>query len=273
MTQDPLPGSAATDVADAEALSPGIRYDNRSARRRSAGSACPARHAGRAARQAKCGKRTSGPASLNTRCSPGRYVRTVSTGPEVDSARIPVFSSVPSKLDERQAVSRRYIYSRLRALGLEPRTVGGSDRGMYNPLHEVRTLARHCAGGIILGYSQVTAKVATGLAARQEPDGTVTISSKPIRPYSAATPWNQLETGILFGLGLPLFVLKEERITGGIFDEGASDVLVHAMPMPSAGWTASCPDELHNPHAEQGFEAALLRWQGLVRSHYYRPDS
>lgn len=202
-----------------------------------------------------------------------RYGFTVSAAPESDSARIPVFSSVPSKLDERQSVSRRYIYARLRALGLEPRTVGGSDRGMYNPLHEVRTLARHCAGGIILGYSQVTAKVVTGLEARQQPDGSVTIRSKSIRPYSAATPWNQLETGILFGLGLPLFVLKEAGITGGIFDEGASDVLVHSMPMPSTLWTASTPDELHNPHAEQGFDVALLRWQGLVRAHYYRPDS
>lgn len=192
--------------------------------------------------------------------------------PDGDSARIPVFSSVPSKLDDRQAASKRHIYGRLRALRLEPRTVGGSDPGMYNPLHEVRTLARHCAGGIILGYSQVTARVATGLMTREEPDGTITITPKPIRPYSAATPWNQLETGILFGLGLPLFVLKQEGITGGIFDEGASDVLVHPMPMPSARWDPSRPDVLHNPVATQGFEVALLRWQGLVRAHYYRPD-
>lgn len=194
-------------------------------------------------------------------------------GPDADNARIPVFSSVPSKLDDRQSASRRHIYSRMRDLGLEPRTVGGSDRGMYNPLHEVRTLARHCAGGIILGYSQITAKVATGLTTWEEPDGTLTIRSKPIRPYSAATPWNQLETGILFGLGLPLFVLKEGGITGGIFDEGASDVLVHSMPMPSVRWVPSEHKNLDNPHAEHGFEAALLRWQGLVRAHYYRPDS
>ena len=45
-------------------------------------------------------------------------------------------------------------------------------------------------------------------------------------PYVAPTPWNQLETGLLFGLGLPLLVLKQEGITGGIFDEGASDVLI-----------------------------------------------
>ena len=158
-------------------------------------------------------------------------------------------------------------------MGLAPRTVGSTDRGMYNPLHEVRTLARHCAGGIILGYTQITAKVATGLAAREGPDGTVTILSTPIRRYSAATPWNQLETGILFGLALPLFVLREDGITGGIFDEGASDVLVHPMPMPSNHWNASEPDNLQHARAQEGFEAALLRWQGLVRAHYYRDDT
>ena len=63
-------------------------------------------------------------------------------------AQIPVFASVPSKLDKNQNASREYIYQELRKIGLNPRTVGGSDKGVYNPLHEVRTLARHCAGGV-----------------------------------------------------------------------------------------------------------------------------
>ncbi|SOD99462.1 hypothetical protein [Blastococcus haudaquaticus] len=182
------------------------------------------------------------------------------------SARIPVFASVPSKLDEQQVASKRYIYGRLAEVGLEPRTVGASDRGMYNPLHEVRTLARHCAGGIILGYTQISAKRAYGKT--NDLDGMVI--ETVIREYHAPTPWNQLETGILFGLGLPLFVLKQDRITGGVFDEGASDVLVHPMPMPGKSWDKARPDDLKNPDACIGFDAALLRWQGLVRSQYYR---
>lgn len=191
-------------------------------------------------------------------------------GDEVsDGARIPVFASVPSKLNAKQVASKTFIYTRLKAMGLAPRTVGGSDPGMYNPLHEVRTLARHCAGGIILGYSQVVAKDARGLKFRESSDGTRTVVALKIDRYLAPTPWNQLETGILFGLGLPLFVLKEDGITGGIFDEGASDVLVHAMPMPGTQRAASETGGLGNPRAEESFNEALLRWQGLVRGHYY----
>jgi hypothetical protein len=180
-----------------------------------------------------------------------------------------VFASVPSKLDDRQSASKRYIYERLNALELEPRTVGGSDPGMYNPLHEVRTLARHCAGGIILGYSQITARVARGMTTQESSDGSYAVVESVIKQYRAPTPWNQLETGILFGLGLPLFVLKQDGISGGIFDAGASDVLIHTMPMPGRDWQAPRSVDLRNPEAQRSFEVALLRWQGLVRTHYY----
>lgn len=200
------------------------------------------------------------------------YGSSVPVGTDYGSAQIPVFASVPSKLDDRQSASKAYIYQRLRALGLEPRTVGGPDPGIYNPLHEVRTLARHCAGGIILGYSQVSAELAKGLTTERGSDGSLLIVETVIREYRAPTPWNQLETGILFGLGLPLFVLKQENITGGIFDEGASDVLVHNMPMPGPAWKKSSRD-LANPSAEKNFDVALLRWQALVRTCYYGPPT
>lgn len=135
------------------------------------------------------------------------------------SVRIPVFASRPSKLNAAQRVSHDYIETRLLEYGLEPRTVGYPDSGMKNPLHEVRTLARHCAGGIILGYRQVVASRIKRWALK---DGQV--EEVPERGYSAPTPWNHLETGILFGLGLPLFVLREDGVRGGIFDEGSLDV-------------------------------------------------
>ncbi len=47
-------------------------------------------------------------------------------------------------------------------------------------------------------------------------------------PTSVPTPWNQLEAGVLLGLGLPLLIFKDPDVGGGIFDLGASDVFVHA---------------------------------------------
>ena len=42
-----------------------------------------------------------------------------------------------------------------------------------------------------------------------------------------------MEAGILFGLGLPLLVFRENGISGGIFDSGVTDVFVHRMPPPN----------------------------------------
>lgn len=187
---------------------------------------------------------------------------------EWGDARIPVFASVPSKLNQEQRASRDHIYGALWEQGLEPRTVGSLEPGIYNPLHEVRTLARHCAGGVILGYGQVAAEVAKGYATSKSAEGHLIVVETTIERYLAPTPWNQLETGVLFGLSLPLFVLKQERISGGIFDEGASDVLVHTMPMPGHAWSSDSQG-LQNPDAEQSFKRALMRWQALVRAHYY----
>jgi hypothetical protein len=179
-----------------------------------------------------------------------------------DGANIPVFTSIPSKLEEDQRASRDYVYYWLARVGLEPRTVGVSDNTYFNPLHEVRTLARHCAGGLILGYWQVFAEQAT-TRVRDGVEGG--FATKTIEKYYAPTPWNQLETGVLFGLGLPLLVLKQGGITGGIFDEGASDVFVQPMPMPGVGWRPGVsPDAVSS-----SFEKALFRWQALVRCHYY----
>ncbi|MBK8414140.1 MAG: hypothetical protein IPL22_06265 [Bacteroidetes bacterium] len=44
------------------------------------------------------------------------------------------------------------------------------------------------------------------------------------------TPWNHIEAGILFGLKLPLLIFKENRVTGGVFDNGISDAFVHTFP-------------------------------------------
>lgn len=189
---------------------------------------------------------------------------------ESSAALVPVFASVPSKLNARQTASRLYVYGRLLNAGLEPRTVGGSDFAMLNPLHEVRTLARHCAGGIILGYRQIEAQIAVTSRWGKDEVGELTLEERRIEPYVAPTPWNQLETGILFGLGLPLFVLKEDGIDGGIFDAGSSDVLVHSMPMPRPDWTSGDPHQAPwNEHVTRSFESALRRWQATVIGAYY----
>lgn len=82
---------------------------------------------------------------------------------------------------------------------------------------------------------------------------------KSEEPRAFPTPWNNLEAGILFGLGLPLLVFREDGISGGIFDAGVSDVFIHKMP-------TSDPSEENR----MGVRDVFLKWQARVREHYYR---
>jgi hypothetical protein len=165
--------------------------------------------------------------------------------------KIPVFVSSPTTLSASQEAARTVIIQQLDDNDLEPRALGRSDYPTELPLREVLPIARHCSGGIILGFEQFRA------------DGGVLKPGTPAEkrvstPLAFPSPWNHLESGILFGLRLPILVFREADITGGIFDNGVSDVFVH--PIPSADITGT---------AKAALKQVFQRWAGKVREHYY----
>lgn len=149
------------------------------------------------------------------------------------SMRIPVFVSSPSprNMSKSQERIRTAIDDMLYHFALEPRALGRSDYPDGLPLREVMVIGRHCAGGIILGFEvhHVTAAIRRAKGEAIE------------KPLMIPTPWNHLEAGILYGLGLPLLVFREtikkadgdneNMVKGGIFDEGVSDVFGRATPV------------------------------------------
>jgi len=134
---------------------------------------------------------------------------------------------------------------------LEPRALGRSDYPTEFPLREVLLIARHCSGGIILGLEQFRAN--SGLSK----PGT-RAQKRVSTPTLFPTPWNHFESGILFGLRLPILVFREEGITGGIFDIGVSDVFVHPIP----------PKDIKGTD-KAALKQVFQRWAGKVREHYY----
>ncbi len=166
--------------------------------------------------------------------------------------RIPVFVSCPTDLSKPQDESRSLILAQLDRFNLELRALGRSDYPTELPLREVLILAKRCSGGIILGFEQI--RVAEGVSKLGTPHET------PIHPpVSIPSPWNHLESGILFSLGLPLLVFRDEAVSGGVFDPGVTDVFVHNIPR--VGQAGADPESLSE---------VFLRWQGRVREHYYR---
>ncbi|MEM7454754.1 MAG: hypothetical protein AAF456_10430 [Planctomycetota bacterium] len=170
--------------------------------------------------------------------------------------KIPVFVSSPTKLNSTQEKTRKAIFTALDDFGLEPRALGQSDYPTRLPLREVLTIAKHCAGAMILGFEQQFApkiEIRRGLA-KAKGGSTATNVSYP-------TPWNHLEAGILFSLGLPQLVFRDSGITGGIFDNGVSDVFIHEMPKPNR-------QGIFNKQVVD----LLLKWQADVRRHYYEEN-
>lgn len=165
--------------------------------------------------------------------------------------KIPVFVSSPTSLSPSQEAARTVIIQQLENNDLEPRALGRSDYPTELPLREVLLIARHCSGGIILGFEQFRAE--TGIS-KPGSIGEKRIST----PVPFPTAWNHLESGILFGLRLPILVFREEGITGGVFDNGVSDVFIHPIPAPG----------IKGP-AKDALRQVFQRWAGKVRDHYY----
>jgi hypothetical protein len=165
--------------------------------------------------------------------------------------KIPVFVSCPTDLSAAQDASRRAILRELDRLGLEPRAIGRSDYPTELPLREVLILARHCAGGLILGFTQFQSKAGVSRPGTKKEKKVSSLSFFP-------SPWNHLEAGILFGLQLPLLVFREEGVEGGIFDIGVTDVFIHKMP----------PGNISGEE-KKGLAQVFLKWQGAVRAKYY----
>lgn len=166
---------------------------------------------------------------------------------------IPVFVSMPNSLSSKQSEAQKLILGELGHQGIEARTLGQTDYPTSFPLREVLTLAKHCSGGLILGFSQFEATAGTWKKG--------TPFKKIIGKNKSAqfpTPWNQLESGILFALNVPLLVFRESGISGGVFDVGATDLFVHPIPSPDAEY-----------NEKKALRAVFLKWTAQVRAHYY----
>lgn len=166
--------------------------------------------------------------------------------------KIPVFVSSQSDLSDGQQKSHDIISNELQILQFELRSLGKTDYPTDFPLREVLSIAKHCSGGIILGFSQFETDSGIwkkGIKGKEKPQSGL---------VQFPTPWNQLEAGILFGLQIPLLIFRESYIKGGIFDPEVTDVFIHKMVVPPL-----------NKHDEESLRQVFLKWSARVRRHYY----
>lgn len=173
--------------------------------------------------------------------------------------KIPVFVSCPTSLNATQDRSRRALMRFVDEYNLEPRALGRSDYPAELPLREVQVIAKHCAGGIILGFEQFRATAGTWKRGVGKAGGEKKLGKNDTVVFP--TPWNNLEAGILFGLNLPLLIFKEPSISGGVFDNGVTDVFIHKIPKGRV-----------SKSAEESLKEVFLKWHARVSAFYYETD-
>lgn len=130
------------------------------------------------------------------------------------AVKIPIFLSAPSVINPAQQEVYDFVVGALAEENLQPRSLGRSDFPQSDPLTEVYYLVRACYGGIILGFAQVD--VTTGILKKGTP-----VEKSIAGEMRIATPWNQIEAGMLHALRKPLMAFCEQGVSGGIFDRGS----------------------------------------------------
>jgi hypothetical protein len=170
------------------------------------------------------------------------------------SARVPdafVFVSQPTALSPQQLHARDVVFGVLAQHRLLPRTVGmGGDRVTKNPLREVCVLASNCSGALILGFRQMEAVTLV-----RKPG---TSAERTDEHVLLPTPWNHLETGVVYALRLPILVIRERGVEGGVFDLGSSELFVNEIDV----------DTIDEGDTMAALADVIASWGAEVGTHY-----
>lgn len=160
-----------------------------------------------------------------------------------------VFVSKPNTITERQQRFWQQLKTRLEERSLRPRTLGATDYSNATPIGAVKNVMEQCQGAAILGFSQI--RVIEGLAKEG------TDKQEDLTEHLLPTAWNHIEAGMAFALGLPVLIVKEEGVSGGVFDLGVSDRFIHEVTLPAEEWLRS-----------DAFLQPLNEWVGdVMRRH------
>lgn len=139
-----------------------------------------------------------------------------------------VFVSRPNSLDKNQEEIMQKIEQLLEGRGMRARTIGKTDFPNVSPMRAVEQLMRQCSGAVILGFPQTV--IQKGISKPR------TDNEKLIENVLLPTSWNQIEASMAFMLDLPLLVIRNNGIEGGIFDIGTTEHFIHTFNLDSKEW-------------------------------------
>lgn len=162
-----------------------------------------------------------------------------------------VFVSVGTGLNAAQEAFVCAVEERLKAVGLNPCTIGRNTFSTEAPLHAVMELMDRCVGTVIVAVERY--RVENGVERRDSPQ------EKPLSGVAFPTAWNQIEAAMAYGRGLPLLVLVDEQLRcDGLLEKG-NDWFVYQVPLD--------PAALNHP----AFTGLLKDWRDRIEQRRDRP--
>jgi hypothetical protein len=138
-----------------------------------------------------------------------------------------VFLSKPGVLDDRQGRLVDHVRHVLEAQGMTCQTIERSEYPKFGQIAEVRRLMSGCAGAVIFALGQLDVRDGTWRADTAE--------ERLLANVKLPTPWVQLEAGMAAMRALPILLVTQAGVTGGILDLGGSDDLLFRLDSGEAG--------------------------------------
>ena len=139
---------------------------------------------------------------------------------------IDIFISRPTLISTKYESSYSDFEIFLEKKGIKSRRLGSSDYSRKAPLVAVMKIIEDCKGAIIMGYPQYEVHNASKKA------DSVLNESCLLFP----TPWNQIEAVLAYKKKIPVLVVAQNRINGGIFDEGITGEFVLKTDLSKSNW-------------------------------------
>lgn len=129
---------------------------------------------------------------------------------------VKVFISHPTPSNKQQDSFLILLKKLLAAEGLDPVNLGTSNYDFRKPLKPIKELIESCHGAIIVGLERHHSYIGY--------DNEQSINKKEILHKFTTSPWIHIEGGMAYQAGLPIIILKEEKVfQEGILDPNNSD--------------------------------------------------
>jgi hypothetical protein len=164
-----------------------------------------------------------------------------------------IFLSYPKPCYANQANFIKQLNSFLINRGFDARTLGVTDYDMDAPLKAIRRLMLECNGIITIAFRRTyiekgAGKYRTDLTEVQE----VSLDNTWL-----TSPWSQIEAAMAYQIGLPILILRENKVV----EEGILEKGILGLYMPEFTLDKNMDDYFKSME----WNDMIGRWEGYVR--------